>query len=82
MKKEIKKSTKTKVKKETDIEMLARIVLNGFDEIKQTISTLATKEELNGRCDRIEFLLLRAQDNRLDRLEDKMRKVETALEIA
>lgn len=37
------KKTQKKLRKETDTEMLARLMLNGFEEIKRT---MATKEEL------------------------------------
>lgn len=36
----------TASKEETDTEMLARIMVNGFEDIMKTIATLATKEEL------------------------------------
>lgn len=73
------------------IEDLALITQRGFEgleqrmreefkqELKETEKRLT--EKLDDRCDRIEFILLRDQSNRLERLEDKMRRVETALEI-
>jgi hypothetical protein len=53
MKKEIKTNVKpssakaTAGKEETDTEMLARIMVNGFEEIMKIIATLATKEKLS-----------------------------------
>jgi len=42
MKKEINKN----VKKETSNEMLARLVVNGFERIEKAMATMATKKEL------------------------------------
>lgn len=72
--------------------MLARLVVQGFERMENKMETLATKDELketegrimeklNDRCDRIEFIPLRDQNNRLERLEDKVRRMETALEM-
>lgn len=84
MKKEIKKVVKQSTKKETESEMLARLVVSGFEQMRLEIKETETRimRHVDDRCDRIEYLLLRAQDNRIERLEDNMRLVKTALEIA
>ncbi len=66
------------------IEDLARITKNGFD-------TTATKQEMrevndrldkmDGRLDKMENLLLRAHENRIEKLEDNMRLVKTKIGI-
>jgi hypothetical protein len=83
MKKEIKKSIKTTAKKETDTEMLARLMVDGFDRMRIDIHETEIKitKKVDDRCDRIENILMRAQDNRIERLEDKMRRIETELAL-
>jgi hypothetical protein len=77
---------KKEKQKETDTEMLARLMLNGFDEIKGEMAdmknTMATKQELqefreevNTRFDIIENIRYRGHDNRIEKLEDKMLQV-------
>lgn len=64
MKKAIKKP---KIKKETDTEMLARIMVNGFDEIKRTMATkeelAAVKRELVGEISSVKGELLSVKDD-------------------
>ena len=84
---------KNEIKKEeieTDTEMLARIMLNGFDEIKRT---MATKEEMNAgfaevttrldkideRFDVIENIKLHGLETRLEHQEDKMLQAQVFL---
>jgi hypothetical protein len=77
MKKEIKKEN------ETDAEMLARIVLNGFEQMNGRIDriekTMVTKDEFNDRCDRIEHILYRGHENRIEKLEDKIAQIQVIL---
>ncbi len=71
-------------KEKMTIEDLARITKNGFD-------TTATKQEMrevndrldkmDGRLDKMENLLLRAHENRIEKLEDNMRLVKTKIGI-
>ncbi|MFA5830610.1 MAG: hypothetical protein WC878_02150 [Candidatus Paceibacterota bacterium] len=91
MKKETKKVIKQSTKKETESEMLARLVASGFEDVSKNFEQMRSEIKetearitghVNDRCDRIEYILLRAQDNRIERLEDNMRRVKTALEMA
>ncbi len=72
-------------KKETTTDDLARMVQKGFENTatKSDVSELRSDmPEVNLRLDRIENPLLRAHENRIERLEDKMRIVETAMEVS
>jgi len=75
--------TKTKG---TTTDDLARMVQKGFDGVDKKLEKTATKEDLASteakletRLDGIENLLLRALENRIERLEDDMRVVKTTL---
>jgi len=77
-------------KKETTIDDLARMVQKGFENTATKDDLVEVNTRLDGMDkrfdkidtrDHIENLLLRAHDNRIERLEDKMRVVETALEV-
>lgn len=76
-------------KKETTIDDLAGMVQKGFVGVDKRFDDMATKDDLtevntrldgiDTRLEHIENMLLRAHENRLEKLEDKMRVVETAL---
>ena len=68
------------------MEMLARLVADGFGRVENQIGGLATKEELtelreemNDRFDRVENILYRGHDNRIEKLEDKMAQIQVIL---
>lgn len=68
--------------KETTIDDLAQMVAKGFDGVDKRFDDVASKDDikrLDTRLDHIENLLIRAHDNRIEKLEDKMRIVETAI---
>ncbi|HEY4511418.1 MAG TPA: hypothetical protein VJH55_01110 [Candidatus Paceibacterota bacterium] len=60
---------------ENMIEDLAVMTQNGFNELNGEMNKQF--EEVNIRLDRIENLILTDHRNRLERLEDRMRIVET-----
>jgi hypothetical protein len=82
-----------KKEKETDTEFLARLIAEGFarnderfESIENQIGGLATKEELKeveekviSRCDRIENILYRGHDNRVENIEDKIAQIQVIL---
>lgn len=71
---------------------LARMTQNGFSGVQKDISSLQTEvhdgfkamddrfEKVEKRLDRIENILLRAHENRIEKLEDQMRVTMTRLE--
>ncbi len=70
---------KNKIK--VTLEDVLDVTQKGFErvdgELKDIKETMATKTDING----IENILLRAQDNRVSKLEDDMRKVKTHLTL-
>lgn len=74
------KSTQHFINKKID--GLASMVARGFEHTatKKDISEVRTRlDGIDDRLDRIENLLIRAHENRIERLEDKVRVLETAL---
>ncbi len=68
--------------KETTIDDLARMVQKGFEETatRGDVSEINTRlDKMDTHLDHIENLLIRAHENRLEILEDKMRIIETAM---
>lgn len=79
---------KAKKKKGITVDELAIMVQRGFEDTASKTDTASKADiaridsRLSGidvRLDRIENLLLRGHDNRIELLEDKMRMVQTAL---
>jgi len=69
-------------KKKTTIEDLAIITQKGFASVDEKIENLDDKVdnltiEMNTRFDRIENILIRAHENRLDKIEDDIRILKT-----
>lgn len=71
------------------IDDLAIMVANGFDSLEQRMERKfdeAAKEnkdrfdKTDGRLDRIEYLLIRALDNRTAKIEDEVRVLKTTVE--
>jgi hypothetical protein len=74
--------------KEITIDQLAGMMLNGFEDLKTTFNAkidtfkAETKEnfkDVHEQLDRIENVLIRDDRKRLERLEDKLLKVEVIL---
>ncbi len=70
------------------LEKFAQIIFRGC-ALKEDLKNLATKddvrqaeERLTQRIDKIEYNLLRAHENRLDKVEDNIRIVKTKLGLA
>ncbi|MEK7610621.1 MAG: hypothetical protein AAB468_02630 [Patescibacteria group bacterium] len=76
-------------KKNVSIDDLAVMVKHGFDGVDQRFDAVdkrfdAADEhfiQIEARLDRIENLILREHQHRLERLEDFMRQTKTALHI-
>jgi len=75
-----------RTEKETDTEFLARLMADGFVRVGNQINGLATKEELrefrdetNDRFRRLENILYRGHDNRIEKLEDKIAQIQVIL---
>lgn len=71
-------------KKGITIDGLARMVQKGFEETAKHIDVRFEHvekrlNEIEIRLDRIENILIAAHENRIERLEDKMRQLETLL---
>lgn len=64
---------------EEKIDDLATVTATGFEETHKEIAGL--REEMKDGFNRIENILLRNHDNRLDRLKDFMRETKTLLKI-
>lgn len=71
-----------------NLDKLAVIVKNGFDatatkqEMREGFGSVNKRiDGIDTRLDRIENLLIRAHENRIERLEDGMRLVKTQLGI-
>jgi len=76
-------------KKKVTIEDLARITKNGFDTVDKRFEQVdkrfeqvdanleSFRTEVNHRFDHIENLLIRAHENRIEKLEDDMRTLKT-----
>ena len=76
-------------KKKVTIEDLARITKGGFDAVDKRFAQVDGKigslhnemnvrfEQVNARFDHIENLLIRAHENRIEKLEDEMRILKT-----
>jgi methyl-accepting chemotaxis protein len=58
------------------VENLAMMTQRGFEGVE---SRMTTKEEMTERFNRVENILYRGHDNRLERLEDDMLRVKTFL---
>ena len=61
------------------IENLATMTAKGFEETASKVDLQKVETRLDRRLDRIENLLIRDHNNRIERLEDKVRVLETAL---
>lgn len=71
-----------KIKTEITTNELAVMIKNGFDQTATKEDFKYLEKRIDGidiRLDRIENLLITSIYNRLDRLEDKMLKVETVI---
>ena len=69
-------------KKKMTIEDLAVMTKNAFDRIDRRFDKMDERfDKVEARLDRIENLLIRGLENRMDRVEDKVRVVETKLKI-
>lgn len=73
-----------KTDKKMTLEKLARMTQNGFSESKLDLNKLEIKmdkrfDEVENRLDHIENLLIHALEIRVEKLEDDMRTVKTAL---
>ena len=71
------------VKKDITTENLTRMVQKGFETTASDIDTLRSEmkmefSDVRKRLDRIENILLRAHENRIEHLEDKVRVIEVA----
>lgn len=83
------KTPKAEKAKKMSIEDLAIMVARGFESMEQRMEARfdeAAKENKNRfdkideRLDRIEYLLIRALDNRTAKLEDEVRVLKTTVE--
>lgn len=78
-------------KEKMTIEDLARITKNGFDttatkqemrEVNDRLDKMDGRlDKMDSRLDKMENLLLRAHENRIEKLEDNMRLVKTKIGI-
>jgi hypothetical protein len=73
-------------KKKMTIEDLAVMVQGGFSEVNEKFTEVHDKidrgfKEVNQRLDRIENILIAGHDRRIEKLEDGMREIKTALKI-
>ncbi|MBF0312387.1 MAG: hypothetical protein HQK52_03165 [Oligoflexia bacterium] len=73
-------------KKPVTIEDLAVMTQNGFNDVSNRFNDVNNniaefKSEVNGRFERIENLLLRAHDNRIEKIEDDIRVLKTTLKL-
>ncbi len=69
------------VKKSITTDELARMVQKGFENTATAddVAGVYTRlDKIDTRLDRIENILIRAHENRIERLEDKMRVMEVA----
>ena len=71
--------------KKTTLDDLARMTQNGFSSIKNDMDGQFTGvnkrfDEIDSRLNRIENILIRTHENRIEKLEDTMRIVLTRLE--
>ena len=67
---------------QSEIEKLAQIVQAGFAGVDKRFEQMQTDidnrfDKVDERLDRIENILLRAHDNRLDRIDDDIRILKT-----
>lgn len=75
-----------KKEKPVSTNTLARMVGRGFEAVdkrfKETHEEIGgLRKEMNDRFDRVENILLRSHDNRLEKLEDFMLQTKTLLKI-
>lgn len=79
-------------KEKMNIDKLAIMIKNGFDNVDEKMATKQEMQEgfdvvnkrfdgIDARLNKIENLLIRAHENRIERLEDNMRLVKTKLAI-
>jgi hypothetical protein len=69
-------------KEKMTIDELARITKGGFDAVDKRFDMVDKRlDAVDYRLDRIENLLIRAHENRIEKLEDNMRLVKTKLSI-
>jgi archaellum component FlaC len=78
-------------KKKVTIEDLARITKSGFDAVDKRFEQVDGKigsfhnemnarfEQVNARFDHIENLLIRAHENRIEKLEDEVKILKTLI---
>ena len=72
-------------KKKVTIEDLARITKSGFDAVDKRFNEVDKRfeqvdlrfDQIDARFDHIENLLIRAHENRIEKLEDEMRILKT-----
>ena len=74
-----KKFEKVDKKFEEKIDTLAIMVQRGFEETATKVELNAVETRLGMRLDRIENILLRDHNNRIERIEDKLMQVEVLL---
>ncbi len=79
------KGSRNPKKMKVTLEDVLDVTQKGFERIESTMATKADVKHLEERIDkvetkvdRIENILIRAQDNRLDKLEDDVRVLKTA----
>ena len=60
---------------------LAAMVQKGFEETAKKIDMDASFKTVNDRLDKIENILIKQQNERIERLEERMHKIEDALII-
>lgn len=61
------------------VEDLAIMTQKGLDEVRSDVSRL--EDKVQDGFDRVENLLLRAHENRLEKLEDDLRTVKALLKV-
>lgn len=73
--------TATDKKIDKKIDDFALMVQKGFEETAKKVELVALEKKMNERFDRIENILITKQDEKIDRLEARMRVVEHSLDI-
>ena len=69
------------VDKNITIDDLAVMVKKGFDETAKKIEMEAGFKTVNDRLDKIENILIKQQNDKIERLEERMQKIEEALAV-
>jgi len=66
-----------KTDKESDTEFLARLMAEGFERVNTDVNDF--RNEVNERFDRVENILYRGHENRIEKLEDKIAQIQVIL---